>query len=111
MKGEVLLIDFPFSEGGGSKVRPALSVQGNSVRSTMTIVAQVTSNVARLGPPTRLFIDLAVETGSGLLADSVVMCDNLYTVHNSRILRCLGSLSTTAMAQIDECLKAAHGIP
>jgi mRNA interferase MazF len=111
MKGEVLLIDFPFSEGGGSKVRPALSVQGNAVRSTMTIVAQVTSNLARLGPPTRLFIDIGVERGSGLLTDSVIMCDNLYTVHNSRILRSLGSLSAAAITQIDECLKAAHGIP
>jgi mRNA interferase MazF len=108
MKGEVLLIDFPFSESGGSKVRPALSVQGNAVRSSMTIVAQVTSNLVRLEPPTRFFVDIAVEKGSGLLTNSIIMCDNLYTIRNSRILRSLGSLS--AMAHIDNCLKAAHGI-
>src|SRR5580704_2898716 len=108
MKGDVLLIDFPFSEGGGSKVRPALSVQGNAVYSVNTIIAQVTSNLGRSGPPTRLFVDIAVETGSGLLTNSVVMCDNLYTVHNRRIIRSLGSLSAATMAQIDDGLKAAH---
>jgi len=111
MKGDVLLIDFPFSRGGGPQIRPALSVQGNAVQSVNTIIAQITSNLGRIGPPTRLFIDIAVETGSGLLSNSVVMCDNLYTVHNGRIIRILGSLSTTTMGQIDGCLKAAHGIP
>ncbi len=111
MKGDVLLIDFPFSHGGGSKVRPALSVQGNAVQSVNTIIAQITTNLGRVGPLTRLLIDIAVETGSGLLSNSVVMCDNLYTVHNGRIIRTLGSLSATALAQINDCLKAAHGIP
>jgi hypothetical protein len=37
--------------------------------------------------------------------------DNLYTIHNARIIRVLGSLSTTSMAQIDGCLEAAHLIP
>ena len=103
MKGDVLLIDFPFSHGTGSKARPALSVQGNSVESVNAIIAQITSNLGRVGPPTRMFADIAVETGFGSLANSVVMCDNLYTVHNGRIIRTRG--------QIDGCLKAAHGIP
>ena len=74
-------------------------------------IAQITTNLGRVGPPTRLLINIADETASGLLSDSVVMCDNLYTVHNTRIIRTLGSLSTAAIAQIDRCLKAAHGIP
>ena len=49
MKGDVILIDFPFSQGGGSKVRPALVVQGNAVRSVNTIIAEITSNPARVG--------------------------------------------------------------
>jgi mRNA-degrading endonuclease toxin of MazEF toxin-antitoxin module len=111
MKGDVLLIDFPFGHGGGLKVRPALSVQGSAVQSVNTIIAQITSNLGRIGQPTRFLINIADETESGLLSDSIVMCDNLYTVHNTRIIRSLGSLSAAAMAQIDRCLKAARGIP
>ncbi len=70
MKGDVLLIDFPFSHGSGSKVRPVLSVQGDNVQSVNTIIAQITSNLGRTGPPTRLLIDIAVETRSGLLSNS-----------------------------------------
>jgi mRNA interferase MazF len=111
MKGDVVLIDFPFSQGGGSKVRPALVVQGNAVQSVNTIIAQITGNLARVGPPTRLFIDRAVEPGSGLKSNSVVMCDNLYTIHNTKIISKIGSLSAGAMIQIDNCLKCVHGIP
>ena len=111
MKGDVVLVDFPFTHGTASKVRPALSVQGDAVQSVNTIIAQITSNLSRVGPATRFFVDTTVEAGSGLLGDSVVMCENLYTIHNGRIIRRLGSLSAAAMARVDECLKAAHGIP
>ena len=29
-RGDVVLVDYPFSEGGGSKVRPALIVLGDT---------------------------------------------------------------------------------
>jgi mRNA-degrading endonuclease toxin of MazEF toxin-antitoxin module len=63
-RGDVVLVDYPFSEGGGSKVRPAL----------------------------------------------VVMCENLTTVRQSRILKTLGTLPATAMSKIDVCLKSAFEI-
>ena len=48
-RGDVVLIDYPFSAGGGSKVRPALVVQAdrNNRRLQDTIVALITSNVSR----------------------------------------------------------------
>ena len=39
MKGDVLLVDFPFSLGGGSKVRPALAAQGNAAHLVNTRVS------------------------------------------------------------------------
>jgi mRNA interferase MazF len=44
-RGDVVLVDFPFSAGGGSKVRPAVVVQNDrdNRRLTNIIVAMITS--------------------------------------------------------------------
>lgn len=48
-RGEVVLVDFPFAPGGGSKVRPALIVQNDRGNALLrdTIVVPITSNVSR----------------------------------------------------------------
>ncbi len=109
MRGDIVLVDFPFSDGGGAKVRPALVVQDDAVRSVNTIIAQITSNVARTGA-TRLLIDPATEPSSGLRATSIIVCQLLYSVHGSRILRVIGSLSAATMTRVDGCLRAALGL-
>jgi mRNA interferase MazF len=113
-RGDVVLVDFPFSTGGGAKVRPALVVQNDrdNQRLVNTIVAQITSRTHRQVEPTQLLIRLTAPEGqqSGLRQDSVVNCLNLATLHESKILRVLGSLSSI-MYQVDACLKAALGLP
>jgi mRNA interferase MazF len=48
-RGDVVLIDFPFTTGSGSKKRPALVVQcdRNNARLHDNIVAIITSNLTR----------------------------------------------------------------
>ena len=61
-RGEVVLVDFPFASGGGSKVRPALVVQNDHNNAVLsdTIVVPITSNVARAARvPTQFAIDQA----------------------------------------------------
>lgn len=79
---------------------------------TNTVVAMITTNLARASEPSHFLIDLATAEGSrsGLLYTSVVNCNTLTTVRQDDILRVLGSLSPAAMQQIDECLKAALAI-
>jgi mRNA interferase MazF len=57
-------------------------------------------------------IDPASAEGStsGLAFPSAIKCENLYTVRKQDILRTLGSLPTSLMAKVDECLKAALGL-
>jgi mRNA-degrading endonuclease toxin of MazEF toxin-antitoxin module len=64
-RGDVVLVDFPFSSGGGSKIRPALVIQSdrNNQRLANTIVAQITSKLLHVGEPTRLLIDPAAPKG------------------------------------------------
>jgi mRNA interferase MazF len=60
-----------------------------------------------------LFIDItsSEERQTGLRLESTVQCENLITYDRVLILRTLGSLSAGAMSQVDDCLKAALGIP
>jgi mRNA interferase MazF len=110
-RGDVVLVQFPFASGTGKKLRPALVVQcdRNNQRLANVILAQVTSNVRRVGEPTQLYIEVATPAGkqSGLLFDSSVTCENLTTVEISLVQRKIGSLPPDAMAQINNCLRAS----
>ena len=57
-RGEVVMIDFPFTDTGQSKVRPAVVVQNDrdNQKIRKTIIAMVTSNLRRQGDPSHLFV-------------------------------------------------------
>lgn len=110
-----VLVNYPFASGTGSKTHPALVVQcdDHNRRLDNTIIAQITSRVrfARTAP-TQLLIELASPAGrqSGLLHDSAVFCENLYTVRQDAIVRTIGSLPGDAMMQVNECLVSSLGL-
>ncbi len=111
-RGDVVLDDYPFT-AGGAKVRPALVVQNDrdNARMMNTIVAQIAGNIARVNESTQHLIELAAEPGCGLARNSALIATNLLTMHQSDILRVLGSLSAATMAQTDDCLRVAFGLP
>ena len=115
-RGEVVLVDFPYSDHTGSKVRPALVVQADAWNQRLddTILALITSSRhRRVGAATQFVIDVTTAEGqqAGLRLNSVIQCENLLTYDQALILRVLGRLSATAMEQINACLKATLGIP
>jgi mRNA interferase MazF len=93
-RGDVVLVWFPDSNLRTAKRRPALVVQSDELPTgpSQTIVAMITSNLTRSGHPSRILIQMGAEPfqGSGLLMDSVVMTDNLATVHLAEIDRIIG---------------------
>ena len=114
-RGDIVLVDFPYSNHTGSKIRPALVVQADvwNQRLNTTMLAGITSNLhGGVGAPTQYFIDLETTEGqqSGLRLNSVVRCDKLATSNQSRIQGIIGRLSEAAMEEIDTCLKAALDI-
>ena len=114
-RGEVVIIDFPYTDQTGSKIRPALVVQSDRWNRVLddTILAPITSSPQRkVGAPTQYFIDVATVEGqqTGLSLNSVVQCGKLITFDQRLILRVIGSLSDAAMRQIDVCLKTALDI-
>ena len=97
-RGDVILVLFPDSNLPTSKRRPALVVQADQLGAGLpqTIVAMITSNMARAGHPSRVVVRVDSESakGSGLLMDSVIMTDNLATIQYSEIDRILGAEGT-----------------
>ena len=106
-RGDVVLVLFPDSNLRTSKRRPALIVQADRLGAGLpqTVVAMITSNMARTGHPSRVVVraDSEGAKGSGLLMDSVVMTDNLATIQHSEIDRIIGAF--TGMNEIDAALR------
>lgn len=114
-RGDIVLVDYPFSDRTGSKVRPCLVVQNdhNNQRLDDTIVVTITSNTTRAQQEaTQHVISVSTPDGqqSGLLFDSAVLCENILTVDQQFVLRKIGELPVDTMNQIDDCLRVSLGL-
>jgi mRNA interferase MazF len=114
-RGDVVIVDFPFTSGTQRKVRPALIVQSDreNQRITKTIVAMITGNLRRANETTHCLVDPGHPDGqsSGLHGPSLVSCINLYTIDQSSVAKTIGFLSPLIVQKVDACLKAALGLP
>ncbi|MBN8628346.1 MAG: type II toxin-antitoxin system PemK/MazF family toxin [Planctomycetes bacterium] len=111
-RGDVVIIEFPFVDGGRGKNRPALVVQAdlNNRRLQNTIVAMISGNVRLAGHvASQVLVDPQSVGGrsSGLHGTSVVKCENIYTVRQQDILQTIGRSSTELMTEVNVCLKAS----
>jgi mRNA interferase MazF len=110
-RGDVVMAWYPFASGKGGKRRPCLIVQNDADNQKLanTIIAQITSNLHRVGDKSHLLIEVATPEGqqSGLLHDSVVSCNNLATIEQNLIDKVIGSLPAALMLKVNDCLKAA----
>ena len=102
-RGDVVLVLFPNSDLRTAKLRPALIVQADDLQTGLPqlIVAMITSNLTRANHPSRVFIRRTTRIGhlSGLLADSIVMTDNLATILETEIDRVIGAISMKIINQ------------
>lgn len=107
-RGDVVLVMFPDSNLRTPKRRPAVVVQADllGTKLAQVILAMITRNMDRAGHRSRMILLADDENSkrSGLLMDSVVMPDNLATVHYSEIDRIIGRLSETS--ELDDALRA-----
>ena len=105
-RSDVVLVLFPLSSLRTASPRPALVVQADNLQTGLpqVIVAMITSRLFRANHPSRVMVMRASPEGqqSGLLADSVVMTDNLATVVDAAIHRVIGMLP---MARVDAALR------
>src|SRR5581483_12382629 len=104
-RGDVVEVDWPFSDRTGSKSRPAVVVQADFLNGLIddTVLVQITGTKHGL-PGTEVEIDPAVETSSGLSKICDASCPNVLTLDQGFILRTVGSLSDAVLRQIEACL-------
>jgi len=100
LRNDVVLVAYPFSDRTGSKVRPAV-IESGPHRSQDLFVVPLTSRVDRLVEGEFL---LAEWKNAGLNMASVVKRGR-FTVHESFILKRVGTLGTMDTIQINESLR------
>ena len=106
-RGDVVLVQFPRSDLRHWDRRPALVVQADGLATALpqVVLAMITSDVSRAGRRSRLSVPLSSPAGhaSGLLANSVIMTDNLATVLEKAIQSVIGTIPD--MTGVDVALR------
>ncbi len=97
--GEILLLNFPHSEGTGKTKRPVVVLAQTDVKDI--VVEKVTSMEQRSG------YDIVIDDldKAGLLFPSVIRIDKLATLSKSRVIKKLGTLSGPYKAKIKSKIK------
>src|SRR5689334_6479651 len=105
-RGMVLEVNLDPAVGSEpKKTRPCVVIQNDvgNRHSPVSIVAVITGaeNVPRKYP-----VDVPVQRGEGgLTKDSVVQCNLIRSIDESRFVRTLGHLSQQTMAKVDQALR------
>src|SRR5438128_12227237 len=97
-RGEVVLVDWQFSDLTGSKLRPAIVVQADYLNGLIddTIYVKVTGRSFGI-PGTEVELDPATEISSGLAKVSYASCKDLLTRDQALVHHVLGVLSQASM--------------
>ena len=108
-RGEIYWIDW--SPGRGSEqtsLRPSLIVQNDTgnAASPNTIVVTISTQSRRPYP----FHVLITPEESGLRENSIVKCEQVLTVHQSRLQARIGVLGADRMLEVDTALKRSLGL-
>ena len=110
-RGDVILVRFPNSDLRTFKKRPALVIQADGLDTGIDqkLAAIITSNLSRKGP-TRIHIPKESDVGRqmGVLADSVIMADNIATILNREVDKVVGRCNE--MQQVDAALRITLAI-
>jgi mRNA-degrading endonuclease toxin of MazEF toxin-antitoxin module len=111
-RGDVVEVDWPFSDLTGTKPRPAVVVQADYLNGLIDDTIYVKIQGHHYGiPGTEVEIDPAVETASGLSKFCYASCKDILTRDQTLVLRTVGVLSDAAMQQIEACLKSVLDLP
>ena len=105
-RGDVMLVDWPYSDLSGSKLRPSVVVQADFLNGLVddTIYVKVQSQRYAI-PGTEVELDPAAE----ILC--YASCKDLLTREQALVHHTLGVLSDAAMQLIEACLKTVLEIP
>ena len=104
--GDIVLVEIPYTDLSGSKKRPACIL---AVHQKDRLVAFITSRLEQAG---RGDVVLRASAANGLAVDSAVLVWKLSTIHESLIVRQLGSCLAQERRAIIEAVvgELRHGL-
>ena len=105
LRNEVVLVRYPFTSLAGSKVRPAVVVNAPHVSQDVLIIP-LTSKTTSLLPGEFVLSDWAA---SGLNVASAVK-RGIFTVHQSLVIKRVGTLRPPDAAQVESALRDWLGL-
>jgi mRNA interferase MazF len=110
-RGDVVLVDWLFSDHTGSKLRPAVLVQSDALNNLIPDSVLVAITGTSRGAVTEVEIDPATEPRSGLKFTSYAVCNNLLTIDQGLIYKRLGELSSAVLRRLEDGIKLALELP
>ena len=111
-KGDIVLVQFPFTDLSQTKLRPALILYSNSENNETTLCFISSLNVDNLTSEEFAIKDSDKEfSETGLRISSKVRVTRIATLNNSLILRRLGKLGNEYMKMLNKTLKQAFQLP
>jgi mRNA interferase MazF len=102
--GDIVLVNFPFTDLTSSKVRPALVLTSKGAD---VIILGIFSKVPEDVRETQFLIDETVEyfAVTGLKKKSIIKTEKIAVIHGSNIKKVLGSLPNTIFNTVKKKLK------
>ncbi len=94
-KGDLILVDFPFTDFSGEKRRPALII---GVSGDHVVIAFITT---RRIDNSHWFLSIEPTPKNGLLAKSFVRCDKILSLDIKLAQNALGNTSKTITDKVD----------
>ena len=98
-RGDIVSVDFPFSDGSGSKFRPALVISNNKVEPSGDVILLMISSVNR---PNDITFELLPQMVSvPLPKNSFVKCHRLFSVDAKLMNAKLSEVNMAALKEIN----------
>ena len=105
-KGDVVFVNFPYSDGSKFKPRPAIILSGRKVNQTGDyLLVQITSNISRVDGLSVAIFESDMRRGTMEKA-SVVRVHKLFTADQALILAKLGSITGAFRKKINARLNS-----
>lgn len=110
LRGDIILVPFPFTDLLTEKVRPAVII---SVKNELDVTAAFISSIISEKPTEVDFVlseDHPDFSLTGLKKSSLFKMNKILTLERSRILRRLGKVSPSIQKELDLRFKLAFGL-
>lgn len=113
-RGEVWLVQYPFTDLSAQKRRPAVVVSRDrdNQRLSNVILVPISSAMERWDADTEVFIAADSEAGraAGLRVDSLIRCRGVMSLDAQFLARRIGRLPAAARVEVEPALRRALGM-